>query len=483
MRRSIPWAVLDSVGAAAIGAMTLVVLSRVLTPTEFGVVALAQSIALIVQTFASLGLGPAIVRSRPIDVRRDDTAFWAALCAGVIGFVICGAAALVLWTTSGSTTLLLVVAAEGASCLFVGASLVPTALLERKLRMEFLAKRTLLARGVFFAVAVGLAYGGAGLWSVIAAGFAQNLVGTAVLFAYWHRKPGLHFSWPNLRSLLSIGIPVMLEGALWSIQERVFLILVGAIHGLATLGLVTVVMQATGVVSALLASVAGRMGLPVFAALQGAPERMKAAFHTATEALMFVAAPVFLGLLVTAGDWVPLILGEKWIATVPLIQILCVARLLSLSRSFAGPYITALGHPRSLLGPAVAGVSITIVALLFTRGLAPEFVVYAWTTRLLVTIPTSFYLLSLYARVSLGFQLRPLVGPLVAAAVMVGSVLLWRSQVDLTGWTFLVSEQFWRLGAEIAVGVVVFSASAALIYRQHIGKILGKPIGVPRDPA
>jgi teichuronic acid exporter len=187
---------------------------------------------------------------------------------------------------------------------------------------------------------------------------------------------------------------------------------------------------------------------------------------------MFVATPVLLGLLVTAGDWVPLILGDKWIAIVPLVQIVCIARLLSLSRSFAGPYITALGHPRSLLGPAVAGVSITIIALLFTGGLTAEFVVYAWAARLLVTIPASYYLLGTYAHVSLGFQVRPLLGPLFAAAIMVGSVMLWRSQADLSGWSFLVSEQLWRLCAEIVIGVLAFSASAALIYRQHIGRIL-----------
>ena len=473
---------LDSVGTAAIGAITLVVLSRVLTPTEFGVVALAQSIVLIVQTFASLGLGPAIVRFRPIDVRRDDTAFWAALASGLCGFVICCLAALVLWSTSGSTTLLFVVAAEGISCLFVGASIVPTALLERKLRMEFLAKRTLLARGVFFAVAVSLAYGGAGVWSVIAAGFAQNLVGTAVLFAYWHRKPRLQFSWDYLKSLLSIGIPVMLEGALWSVQERVFLILVGAIHGLTTLGFVTVAMQATNVVATLLASVAGRMGLPVFSSLQSAPERMKAAFATATEAIMFFAAPVLLGLLVTAGDWVPLILGDKWISIVPLVQVLCVARLLMLSRAFAGPYITALGHPTALFTTALAGAAVTIVALLFTRGLTPEFVIYAWTARLLVTTPASFYLLEKYARLSPPFQLRPLLGPLLATGIMVVLVLLWRSQADFSGWSLLVSEQVWRLSAEVAVGAVAFSATAALIYRQQIGRVFGKPLGPPEGP-
>lgn len=73
--KALPWAILDFGGAAAIGVITLLILSKVLTPTELGVVAFAQAIVVLIQIFAGAGLNEAIVQRKQIDAVHQHSVF------------------------------------------------------------------------------------------------------------------------------------------------------------------------------------------------------------------------------------------------------------------------------------------------------------------------------------------------------------------------------------------------------------------------
>ena len=118
--RAIPWAALDSVGSAAISIISLVVLSRLLSPTEFGLIAYAQSAVLLIQAVGGAGLGEALVQKRPIEVLHYDSAFWGSLLLGLAGFLSCIIAGTYLELHGREHSLGLILGIEGTACLFAG---------------------------------------------------------------------------------------------------------------------------------------------------------------------------------------------------------------------------------------------------------------------------------------------------------------------------------------------------------------------------
>ena len=460
--RAIPWAALDSVGSAAISIISLVVLSRLLSPTEFGLIAYAQSAVLLIQAVGGAGLGEALVQKRPIEVLHYDSAFWGSLLLGLAGFISCIIAGMYLELHGREHSLGLILGIEGTACLFAGLNIVPMAMLERKLRSRTIAKRVLLSKITYVLSAVGLALWGAGLWSVVAAGVLQNLVATVVLWSTTARWPRRRMSWRHLKDLLRFGLPVMLEGTLWAAMSRVFLILVGVIHGVETLGFVSLATRATEMIGNILGILVARLGLPTFSALRDNPERMKSAFLQASEGMSLLASAAFLGLFATAPDWVPLLHGEQWIGAIPLIQILCLSGVFTYATAFTGAFLRAAGHPYVMLPLTALAGFVTLTAVGLTKGLDPIAITYAWGTRILVIAPLSLYLMQRFGRVSVGRQLRAILVPVLLSAIMFTSVMIYRS-------TSLEPQQHIpSLLASAAVGVISLLMLASFVYRMQL---------------
>lgn len=466
IRKALPWAVVDAATTALTAVIGLLVLSRLLDPRDFGVVALAQSIVATAQMFTSGGIREAVIRHRPVDVAYRDSAHWLAVSLGLLGFLVCCGIAAAFALFGDEAILGPVLAASAITLVFAGFSIVPEALLARKLRTAALARRTMLAKAVYTAVACGLAIAGWGLWSIVTATILQVVVSTITLWVAQPRLPKLRLKLAHVRDLLGYGWAVSLESALWSLTARAFVMLVGFVHGVQTLGYVNLAMRSTEVFSSLLSAVNSRFALPMFAKAQHSLDQVRMIHRRATELLNLVSAPVFVGLCLTAHDWVPLFLGVKWLPAVPLIEAFSLAWAIVFTRMLAGDCVRVTGHPRALLPQAVVAGMATAVGVLLTRGQEMVIVAYVWViARTLITAPMSIGLLKKYAGLGYLDQARPLIRPFVAAALMAGAVLGGRlalpTPLDPEG-------SLPRLALDVGLGVMAYAAACGLLYRGEI---------------
>ncbi|GGI54058.1 lipopolysaccharide biosynthesis protein [Oxalicibacterium solurbis] len=467
LRRAVPWAIVDSVGVGLLGFLTLGIMSRVLTAADFGSVAFAQAIVLMMQLVIALGINEALIQRRPIDMLHIDSAFWMALALGFSGFLFCACIGLYFIYMAGQPLVGTILLIEGTACFFTGLNLLPSAMLDRKMRTKAVARRTVLGRLSYCVVAIGLALANFGVWSIVIAGVVQNLVLTTIFWRGLQRWPKRRFSWPHAKQLITFGVPVMLEGALWAFLTRGFNLLIGAIHGLTVLGLVSVAFKATDALSNIVGNVAGRIGLPFFSALQQDRAHMQRAFLRITQATTFISGPIFVGLALTAHQWVPLLLGEKWSEAIPLIVVLCLMWVTSFTRIFVSPYLRALGHPRALLLPGLCASACTIAVVFLTAGHAPIYIMLAWSCRVLVTYPLGLLLLRKYAGISVGRQLRPLAMPAFCVATMSACVLGLQSVMTGHEWSLMT-----ELLASMAVGAFSYAAIVLFMHRRRLPAML-----------
>lgn len=461
MRRVVPWAIVDSLGVGLLGFLTLAIMSRVLTPGDFGSVAFAQAIVLITQLVIALGINEALIQRRPINMLHVDSAFWVSLGSGLVGFIFCAGIGLYFIYFMQQTLVGTILIIEGSACLFTGLNLLPSAMLDRKLRTKAIARRTVAGRLTYCLVAIALAAAGFGVWSIVIAGVIQNIILTLIFWRGQQRWPQRRFSMLHAKQLVAFGFPVMLEGAQWAFLTRGFNLLVGALHGLNILGLISVAFKATDALSNIVGSVAGRIGLPLFSSMQDDRERLKRSFMQVTQVMAFVSTPIFVGLALTAQLWVPLLLGDKWSDAIAMIAVICLVWVTSFTRIFVSPYLRALGHPRALLLPGLCASICTIAAVLLTANHAPIFIILAWSCRIAVTYPMGLFLLKKYADISIAQQLKPLLMPFVCTAFMAACVTAVQFGIAEAGW-----DKLSLLLLSMTVGALSYAAIVLLIYRK-----------------
>ncbi len=463
LRKAVSWAIVDSASTGLLGILTLSILTRVLNAGDFGAVALAQSIVILIQLLTSLGLTEAIIQRRAINDLYINSAFWLSSLMGVLGFLLSLSIAGYFLLGTSQHLLAVLMLTEGLSCLFVGVNLVPAALLDRHLETKAVAKRTFAGKITYGIVAIVLATMHFGVWSIVIAGISQNIISTAVLWSYSQKKPGKEYSIQHAMELCKYGIPIMFENTLWAFLTRVFNLLVGAFHGLEVLGIINIATRTGEVIANVISSVSNRIGLPLFSSIQDQPKKLKQSFKVATEMAALVAMPVFTGLLLTSSDWVPLFLGEKWGNLVPLINIVCVVWIFSFTRVFAGPYLRAIGLSKAMLLPAFCAAAVTLIAVYVTQHLSPAFVMLAWGSRVIATLPLGIYMLQKHGNFNWREQLSPLIRPFMATILMAIVVLAFRfetSALSLNGILNLITS--------VLVGAAVYIAIVFLRYRNDV---------------
>ncbi|UIF90851.1 oligosaccharide flippase family protein [Cupriavidus sp. UYPR2.512] len=456
---AVPWAAFDAVAAAALNLFTIALLSKILSPRDFGLVVLAQSVVAVVQLVGGLGLQDAIVQRKQIDQACQDSAFTTSSVMGLVGSVVCALIAAILARAGQDTTLCYVILVEGLSCTLVGIATLPTAILTRSLRTSTLAKRTLVGRLSYLLVATLLALSHWGLWSIVIANAVQNLICTAMVWLSIENKPKLRFSWAHTKGLIAFGAPVMLEGVLWSVLTRVFNVLVARYHGLDALGFLNMAMRATDALAGIVQSVCSKVALPMLSQHQDDPGRLRLSFMRATELLSFISFPAFLGLGVTSDLWVPLLLGQQWSNAVPAVQLLCVYWAVMLARMFVAYCLRAVGKTTVYLLPAGISAITTVAAVILMSGMEPIYTVYAWAGRLIITVPIGAYLLLRFTSIDYRSQFSPLVGPAFCSVLMIAAIVWLRH-------SYTPANSYYLLLAEILIGMLSYAVVAAAYYHR-----------------
>jgi teichuronic acid exporter len=415
---SVPWALLETASSAALGVISVLVLSRLLPPTEFGVAALALAFGQYGDLIIDSLLTGAVIQRPQLSERALDTAFWMSIALG-------SAAALGCWSASGPIAqfyerreLAGYVAALGISALLTGASLVPRALLARQLSLRSLAVRALASRLLAVAATIALAIAGYGAWAIIAGTLVSGLSTAILSWTAGIRRPRLQFSPAACQEFLSFGWPIAGQELLWSAVNRIFPLLVGLLHGADAVGYLNFATKLVEPVAGILGASAYRLGLPMFSALQGDRPALQRAFRSASRYSFALVAPALVGLAAVAPDLIPLLFGRVWRPAIPVVEIVALYNAVLFMRAFVPPCIIALGAPHRNLVTAIVTACAVIAGAFATEHVGITIVALVWSARLALSLPVSIHQMSKMARLTAAEQFQPFLGPSLACAGM-----------------------------------------------------------------
>jgi PST family polysaccharide transporter len=400
VRRNVPWTLLTYVMNRGITLAVTIILARLLSPADFGLVALALTIMFIFNIASGLGLANVLITERDLDKRVAGTLLTMMVVSGAIVALVVVAVAPAMAALFDEPNLEDVLAAVAPIILITSFTWFYDSLLQLELRFARRLVASITENAVYAAVALGLAIGGAGYWSLVGGQLAGATAAATAFAVLATIRPRPAFHAKIARRAVSSGSGFLLQTGFGFVQQNADFIIVGKMLGPTPLGLY---------------SAAYRIGDLPYSAIAG--KAVGENFVRATRIVIFVSAPIGILVSATAHPFVETILGEKWLPMAPALAIFGIwAVMRSIEGSMAW-FLNSLGQARvvgivsaALVAPLVAGI--VLAALVGITAVAA--VILAHTLVLLGVLAVA---IERHAGVTVTAQLLAARGILVASAV------------------------------------------------------------------
>ena len=405
-------------GAQAVKVVTqvasVIVLARLLTPDEYGVVTMVLAIVGIATVFGDMGLSMAAMQSQNLSQQQRSNLLWINAALGcLLGGAIALSAPLVA-AFYGKPELRQV--AESLAVVFLLYALIPQFRAEMASRFSFkwLAVSDASAQGLAFLVAVVLAASGLGYWAlvwnqIVAAVITLTLI---VLGARW--MPSRPRRTPGMKPLLRYGVDTLGVQLLTYVSGNLDNILIGKAFGSGTLGLYSRASQLFRLPLQQIATPLTPVAIPVLSRLQAEPDRFQEYARRAQLVLSYGLGAVLFVLIASAHPFVSVALGKQWVGAVPILQILALGGAFQVFGYVYYWIFLALGETRLQLKWSLIGRIVMMLMMLASLPFGVLGIAAAATLgQVLLWVLNTFWALPRTA-------VRPL--PLVAAALRPGLI-------------------------------------------------------------
>lgn len=414
------WAILGGAGTRGISFLVFLLIARELKPSDMGVMAIALSLGMLIDTVSELGLGDQVVRFQGADVQGFvSSVFWLQL-----GCAVCGALLLIglspwlaIWYKEPD--LRLACAGVAVACAVNGASWAPISLLNKRLAFKAIAIRNALATTLGGCLGLGLVYLGFGVKALVFMHVANTLTGCVVALMSSGWRPSRSLQLHLIRPVSALAFHALGTRVVETIVSKFDQLLVGSFFGAAVLGLYALAVRFFDVIFQTLCM---PVAVVLFSYLVQAGNNMaelRARYLGILRNLALLVPPVFLLAAMILPDMLLLIFGEKWVGVTPYLRIILGAgAVLSVTFSHT-PVFSAIGLPRiNLLVSSISSV-IWLVSLLFLPKLGALYAAILWVIRMALGIPIQLYFL----RASVGLKMADY-GRAVGPALVLSALLL-----------------------------------------------------------
>ncbi|ACZ32105.1 polysaccharide biosynthesis protein [Xylanimonas cellulosilytica DSM 15894] len=367
---SVAWSASQQWVIRITGLVTVAILARVLSPADFGVVAVAMSVLTLVHLLADMGFATYLVQAQDPSRRTLSTAFWYSVAAGTaltVGLVLL---APLLAQLLDTPEVIPVLRALAASALLVTLGSVPMALLRRELRFRALAIQAVAAGLIGQIVATVLALTGFGVWALVAQALVYQLLVTVMAWVASRWTVTWQFSRAEFVVMLRFGLKVLGTDVFAVARVTIENAIVVAALGVSGLGYLSIAQRLVSIAHDLTTTPVATVSLAVFAKIRDTTERSLSGYVRAQNMAHALVAPVMLLIALGAPFLLPLLFGSQWGVSIVPAQILALAGVLTLSGLDRGLFL-GRGRPGTwfVYVLIVDSVTIGVTALTVPHGL------------------------------------------------------------------------------------------------------------------
>lgn len=434
--KGVAWSAIDNASQHVVTFVVSVVLARLLTPDDYGLIGIVTIFTLVSQALVNAGFTSALIRKK--DATDDDynTVFIVNLVMSLLLYVIIFIASPAIADFFNRQELVSLVRVASLGIIIGAFALVQHTRLTKRIDFKSLTIISLTASVLSGVVGITLALLGFGVWALVAQQLSLRIIRTLGLWIVNKWIPLLRFSSNSFHELFGFGWKMMVSSVLDTVWKELYQVVVGKYYSPATLGQYTRAKQFSQIFSSNLTSIVQRVTFPVLSNIQDEKERMISAYRRIIKTTMFVTAISMLFLGAVSEPFLYCLIGPKWHEAATYLPLICISASFYPLHAINLNMLQVQGRSDLFLGLEIVKKIIGLfpLAVCILYGVLPMLYVN------LVTSVICYFLNSYFPGKLLGYsswmQLRD-VAPSYGMATLIAILVYFLKYLPLSFWIIL----------------------------------------------
>ena len=317
------WSAVDSVSSQGVTFLVGLVLARLLTPHEYGLIGYIMILVAVLNSIVDSGFSNALIRKKDAGETDYSTVFIFNLA---VSLVMVAAMILVAGPFSRffkEPQLVPLVRVMSVIVVINALALIQRTRLVKSVDFKTQTKASLTSSVASGAVGLAMAFCGLGVWSLVGQQISRQLINTVCLWILNKWKPTWQFSWSSFRELFGFGWKLLVSGLIDTVWKEIYQLVIGKFYSTSTLGQYTRGKQFSDIFSSNMTSIVQRVSYPVLSSIQDERERMKEGYRKIIRTTMLASFVLLFGLSAVAESLLTVLIGPQWKEAAHYLQIIC----------------------------------------------------------------------------------------------------------------------------------------------------------------
>lgn len=326
--KGVAWSAIDNIAGYAVTFVVGIILARLLSPEDYGLLGLIAIFTAICNCFISSGFSSALIRKK--DATKDDysTVFIFNLVMSILLYGVMFVCAPLIADFFGRHELVALTRVSTIGLIIGSLAFVQRTRLTKRIDFKTQTKITIISSIIRGVVGISLAFAGCGVWALVFQEMAGSMTSTILLFFFNKWFPSIKFSTASFRELFGYSSKLLISGLLDTIWKEIYQVVIGKCYAPATLGQYTRATMFCGMLSSNLTGIVQRVSFPVLSQIQEDPSKLKDGYRRIIRTTMLITFCATLLLAAIAKPMILVLIGEKWLQAATFLQIVCFSSML-----------------------------------------------------------------------------------------------------------------------------------------------------------
>ena len=340
------WVVALNLINRGFGILRTVILARLLTPDDFGLLGLALLTTATLETLSQTGFHGAIIQKQTNIDSYLNTVWTCSALRGMILFALLYFLSPQVADFFNDTRVVMIIRVIAISILFSGFTNIGIVLFKKELDFKKQFIYETLSNSVDIVISIALALWLRTVWALVIGGVAGHIMRLILSYGLHPWRPALSFDAVKFREMFAFGKWMLAAGILHFVITKADDMFVGKYFGVAALGLYQMAYLLSNVTTTDLTHTISQIAFPAYSKIQNDPSTLVDVYLKVLRGVAFISVSVAFFLFAFASELVDLLLGGQWVAMVPVLEVLAFAGLARSIQSTAVPVFLAMGRPK-----------------------------------------------------------------------------------------------------------------------------------------
>lgn len=458
-KKAVIWSSVERFGSQGVQFIFGIILARLLSPDDYGVIAMPLVFLALAQCFIDSGFGNALIRKQDVTEEDLSTTFYFNVIVGLLSYCLLYAISPLVASFYNVPILKDLLKVTSLTIVFNTLSIVQQTILTKKIDFRTQTIVSFSSQLVTGFIGIYMALNGYGVWSLAIQQTGAAFLRMVFLWIFGRWYPKKKWSYASFKYLWNFGSKLLTSNIIYTLYSNIYPIVIGKVYNSTDLGYYTRAQNFSQFPSASLTGVLQRVTFPILSSIQNDEERLVRNYRRVLRVTVFIIFPLMLGLSAVANPFILLVLGPEWQGVIPLLQILSFNMMWYPVHSLNLNMFSIKGRTDINLKLEILNKCIGIPILVVFSPLGVKWLVFASVIIAILTLLLNMFYISKMNFMDMKTQILDLVPATLC------SFFMWFVVIVVCSY---ISNSFLSLISGMLLGILIYLISSYLFMRETL---------------